>query len=85
MDALLSAEDHIPNREAMAAFLVRLREDHERHGVEWENQTLDGFLEALGAWIADAQGSYANLEQELPPDGDWTFFARALNAARNYE
>ncbi|WP_435888787.1 DUF7660 family protein [Streptomyces niveus] len=47
----------------MAAFLVRLREDHERHGVEWENQTLDGFLEALGAWIADAQGRTPTLSR----------------------
>ncbi|MFE4959485.1 hypothetical protein ACFRCW_37240 [Streptomyces sp. NPDC056653] len=85
MDPLLSAEDHIPNREALAAFLARLREDHAQHGTEWENQTLDRFLEALGAWIADAQGSYTYLKQDLPLEGDWTFFARALSAARIYE
>ncbi|MFE7395095.1 hypothetical protein [Streptomyces sp. NPDC057582] len=85
MDPLLSAEDHIPNREALAAFLARLREDHAQHGAEWENQTLDRFLEALGAWIADAQGSYTYLKQDLPPEGDWTFFARTLSAARIYE
>ncbi|MGW1090100.1 DUF7660 family protein [Streptomyces sp. NPDC002596] len=85
MDPLLSAEDHIPNREALAALLARLREDHAQHGAEWENQTLDRFLEALGAWIADTQGSYTYLKQDLPPEGDWTFFARTLSAARIYE
>ncbi|MFF1901381.1 hypothetical protein [Streptomyces sp. NPDC058206] len=44
-----------------------------------------GPLEALGAWIADAQGSYAYLKQDLPPECDWTFLARALSAARIYE
>lgn len=35
--------------------------------------------------MADAQGSYTYLQQDLPPEGDWTFFARALSAARIYE
>ncbi|MFG2637557.1 hypothetical protein ACGFX8_27565 [Streptomyces sp. NPDC048362] len=43
------------------------------------------FLEALEAWVGDAPGWYANQGQELPPEGDWTFMARALSAARSYE
>ncbi|MFF2525624.1 DUF7660 family protein [Streptomyces liangshanensis] len=85
MDVPPSPEDHIPDREALAAFVAHLREDHARHGDDWENPTLDRFLEALAAWITDAPGSYAHREQELPAGGDWTFFARALSAARFYE
>ncbi|WP_443065123.1 DUF7660 family protein [Streptomyces sp. NBC_00576] len=54
-------------------------------GDQWENRTLDSFLEALEAWVGDAPGWYANHGQELPADGDWTFMARALSAARFYE
>lgn len=43
------------------------------------------FLEALEAWVSDAPGWYANHGQELPANGDWTFFARALSAAGFYE
>ncbi|WP_456156625.1 DUF7660 family protein [Streptomyces nigra] len=43
------------------------------------------FLEALEAWVSDAPGWYGNHGQDLPPQGDWTFFARALDAAQIYE
>ncbi|MEU1405542.1 hypothetical protein ABZ471_24825 [Streptomyces sp. NPDC005728] len=81
----VTSDDHIPDREALSAFLRRLRIDFEENGAEWENRTLDGFLEALGAWVSDAPGWYANRGEELPAKGDWTFIARALSAARIYE
>uniref|UniRef100_UPI003F686B2E DUF7660 family protein n=1 Tax=Streptomyces polyasparticus TaxID=2767826 RepID=UPI003F686B2E len=65
--------------------MKRLREDHSRRGAEWENRTLDRFLEALAAWVEDSPGWYANFGQEMPPQGDWTLFARALSVARVYE
>lgn len=81
----LTAADHLGDREAFSAFLARLRADHAENGAEWENGTLDAFLEALEAWVSDAPGWYASHGQDLPPQGDWTFFARALAAARIYE
>jgi hypothetical protein len=81
----VTPHDHIPDREALSAFLGRLRVDFKENGAEWENRTLDGFLEALEAWVSDAPGWYANHGQELPAKGDWTFIARALSAARIYE
>ncbi|MFJ1766933.1 hypothetical protein ACIOD2_41850 [Amycolatopsis sp. NPDC088138] len=81
----LSPEDRIENREAFAAFLRAFHEDFLRRGQEWENPTLDRFLEALAAWAAGSDGWYRTFGQDLPPDGDWTFFARALTAATVYE
>ncbi|MEU1408119.1 hypothetical protein ABZ471_38370 [Streptomyces sp. NPDC005728] len=80
----LTPQDRIADREALCAFLARLRADYES-GADWENGTLDAFLEALEAWISSAPGWYANHKQVLPAEGDWTFFARALTAARHYE
>ncbi|WP_435813000.1 DUF7660 family protein, partial [Streptomyces rochei] len=51
----------------------------------WENNTLAAFLEALAAWVHDSPGFYRNFGKELPADGDWTFIARALQAATVYE
>jgi hypothetical protein len=56
-----------------------------RRGEEWENPTVDCYLEALAAWIQSAPGWYQNFGQPLPDDGNWTFFARALAAAVVYE
>lgn len=77
--------NEVRTREDLAAFVTTLRDDFVRSGTDWENPTLDRFLDALSAWITDAPGWYRNFGQELPAEGDWTFFARALAAAVVYE
>ncbi|MDN3025757.1 hypothetical protein [Streptomyces sp. S.PB5] len=81
----LGAHDEIPTREDLAAFVRALHEEYLQRGDEWENRTLDTFLEALSAWIDSAPGWYRNFGKELPAGGDWTFLARALSAATVYE
>ncbi|MEU5277745.1 hypothetical protein AB0G87_15155 [Streptomyces asoensis] len=85
MTSPLAPDDHIDDREAFIAFLTRLRADHATNGQQWENTTLDTFLEALEAWIGSSPGWYRNFGHDLPFEGDWTFFARALTAATVYE
>ncbi|WUJ79786.1 hypothetical protein OHS71_21470 [Streptomyces sp. NBC_00377] len=46
---------------------------------------MEDYLGALVAWITDSPGSYRYLGEEMPPDGDWMYFARALSAAVVYE
>ncbi|MFF9018052.1 hypothetical protein ACF09C_34485 [Streptomyces sp. NPDC014870] len=72
-------------REDMVAFLRDLHKDFRSRGHEWENGTLDDFLEALAAWVHDAHGAYRNAGEQFPADGDSTFMARALHAATIYE
>ncbi|MFJ4920145.1 hypothetical protein [Streptomyces sp. NPDC088725] len=81
----LSPDDELPGRDDFVAFLHDLRRDFEQRGGEWENATLDRFLEGMASWVASSDGWYRNFGRELPPGGDWTFFARALMAARIYE
>ncbi|WP_306186532.1 hypothetical protein [Streptomyces sp. MK5] len=85
MTSPLAPDDHIGDREAFSAFLARLRADCAANSQQWENPTLDRFLEALEAWVAASPGWYRNFGHALPPEGDWMFFARALDAARIYE
>ncbi|WP_405919454.1 hypothetical protein [Streptomyces longwoodensis] len=82
MTGSLPPDDRIADRDAFVAFLSRLRADYAANGPQWENPTLDRFLEA---WVAASPAAYRNHGLDLPPDGDWTFFAHALTAARIYE
>ncbi|WP_331741320.1 hypothetical protein OG760_37280 (plasmid) [Streptomyces sp. NBC_00963] len=52
--------------------------------LDQENQSLDHFLEALAAWM-DASPGWYHFGKELPEGGDWTFLARALQAATVFE
>ncbi|MFB7355984.1 DUF7660 family protein [Streptomyces gardneri] len=81
----LTSEDEIRSREELAAVVRSLHQEFLQQGDAWENNTLATFLEALAAWVHDSPGLYQNVGQELPAAGDWTFIARALQAAKHYE
>ncbi|MCF2528957.1 DUF7660 family protein [Yinghuangia soli] len=81
----LDPDTEIHDRAKLAAFVRALHQDYLRRGQHWENDTLERFLQALAAWIQDSEGWYRNTGKELPPGGDWTFLARALDAATAYE
>ncbi|MDX3226723.1 hypothetical protein [Streptomyces sp. ME19-01-6] len=75
----------VDSREALVSHILSLRDDLLERGDEWENPTLERYLEALAAWIKGSPGWYRYFGQEMSADGDWTFFARALSAAVVYE
>ncbi|WP_455681590.1 DUF7660 family protein [Streptomyces luteogriseus] len=68
-----------------------MRVGQERHRqpragrAQLELLTRDRFLDALAAWIRASLGWCRNSDQEMPPNGDWALFARALSAAIVYE
>jgi hypothetical protein len=76
---------HIQSREDLAAFVRALREDLLAHPDEWENPTLDRFLEAFAAWCVDMPGYFANRGEPQPELPDWSLVARMLSAAAVYE
>lgn len=78
-------EDEVTSREELVAFIAQLRDDFVERGEQWENASLDRFLDALSAWIDASPNWYRNFDQEMPPNGDWTLFAQALSAAVVYE
>ncbi|WP_425245344.1 DUF7660 family protein [Streptomyces sp. NEAU-NA10] len=82
---MATSPDHVSSREDLASFVRSLHHRHADEGHSWENPELSRFLEALAAWIDDADGWYSNADGELPTNGDWRFLARALDAATMYE
>ncbi|MEU7389804.1 DUF7660 family protein [Streptomyces tanashiensis] len=81
----LTPDSEVRSRDELVSFVRELHQEYVRKGHEWENPTLDTFLEALAAWMQDSPGWYRNFGKELPDSGDWTFLARALQAATVYE
>ena len=49
----------------------------------WENETLPEYLEALAAWLNDADGYYQG--RRATDVASWRVFGDALQAARVYE
>ncbi|GGM45862.1 hypothetical protein GCM10012275_16080 [Longimycelium tulufanense] len=76
---------NVRTRQDLAELLGLLAQDCAQHGDEWENPTLERYLEAMAAWVASMASLYRNRGQEPPESPSWELCARMLLAARNYE
>jgi hypothetical protein len=77
--------ESVRSREDLAAFISALRHDLESSEPGWENPTLDRYLEALAAWIADSPGYFKNRGEPIPTEPTWGLVAQMLYAAHLYE
>jgi len=59
--------------------------DLREHPTEWENHTLDRFLEALAAALEGLSSRYPNRGQPLPKTATWKILAETLVTASGYE
>ncbi|HEY1028119.1 MAG TPA: hypothetical protein VGE28_10910 [Pseudomonas sp.] len=83
---LISKEiDSINTKDDLAGFVSGLREELTESPEEWENQTLDRFLDAMESWIRviDAYSKNTGDVEALSPS--WKTFAKILYAAKVYE
>ncbi len=74
--ALTAAAANISTQAELSAFVANLRADLVKNGADWENATLDRFLEALSAYINDAK---------ISDEPKWRTIAKILLAASRYE
>ena len=72
-------------RLALVAQLLAMRSELRDQPETWENADLESFLEALGAWIQDAPGAFAERGEVIPDPPGWDVLAQALQAARIYD
>ena len=59
--------------------------DLRSHRGEWENPTLDRFLDALAAWLEALPQLYTNRGETLPTQPTWKILAELLVTASGYE
>ena len=76
LEALTAAAACISTKEELVQFLANLREDLEHNDGEWENVTLEAYLEAMQAWTE---------ESEFRDEPPWRILAKILLAAGRYE
>jgi hypothetical protein len=77
--------DGIRTRLDVAEVVQRMREDLLAHPGEWENPTLERFLDALAAVLEGLPGRYTNRGERFPELPTWKILAEALVAASGYE
>ena len=77
--------DSVGSRDDFVAFVDALRHDLAAHPEEWQNRTLDDFLEALSAWVQDMDGYYQNKRLPMPTSPNWKHVAEMMLAAKYYE
>jgi hypothetical protein len=76
----------VRSREDLASFVDGLLTDLEAHPEQWENRTLERFLEALARYLTDLPGWCRNVEPSIDPEqAQWRLFAVALAGAQVYE
>lgn len=77
--------DSINTKEDLAEFLFGLRKDLIDNPGDWENQTLDRYLDAMESWIRviDEYSKNTGDIEALSPS--WRTFAKILSAAKIYE
>jgi len=73
-------------RTEFISFLKEFKTDFEQNKENWENKTLEDFLESMIAYTEDIQGYYDNMNLDV--DGNvptWENFMTILKGASVYE
>ena len=73
------------SKEDLANFIEAMREDLLRNPAQWENATLDLFLDAMAAWVRGMDGFYRNTGRQPIETPTWSVFADIISAAKIYE
>ncbi len=85
-DKLVDVAATINNRNEFIKFLDELTKNLSSHGSEWENGSLDLFLEAMKRFTESAEGYYQNIGESVDCNRpSWRLFADILLAAKVYE
>jgi hypothetical protein len=84
MDLREQAEK-IQTREDLVLFVHHLIRDLRTSPEQWENTSLEAYLEAIAAWVQDMDGYYRNRGEAAPQHPAWKHVGEILLAARIYE
>lgn len=67
-------------------FLKEFRKDLKDNNSNWENKTLEDFLEAMETYTEDIQGFYDNMKMDIDANvPTWENFVTILKGASMYE
>jgi hypothetical protein len=86
MDRLSQRVSAIETKADLATFVGELRQDLLSHPDEWQNLSLDHYLDSLSAWLADMADDYFQANgAKMPESPSWRALGEMLLAAKYYE
>ena len=75
----------IASNKDLADFIETLQADLIANPDEWENTSLESFLEAMSAWTRSMENAYKNTGREFPSQPNWAMMADILYTDKIYE
>jgi hypothetical protein len=75
----------INTKDDLVNFIEELKFNLISRPNEWENSTLEKYLDAMGAWLNSMENAYKNMGKEFPEQPSWKMFAEILHASKIYE
>jgi len=85
MDVFEAKIAAINTKEDFISFIELLANDLRNNHGEWENDTLESYLEAIASSTEDIEGYYQNKNIPIPQGVNWKIFATILITAKMYE
>lgn len=84
MSGIDKSYERIETKEQFLDLIFKLLDEND--AIEWKNDTSYSFLQAMAAWLVDADGFYENMKIEMDTSKiSWQLIADALQAAIFYE
>ncbi|MFL6055442.1 MAG: hypothetical protein ACJ72W_21450 [Actinoallomurus sp.] len=77
--------DEVSSHVDAAGIVSQMLNDLRAHPTDWENPTLERFLDALAASLEGLPGLYAHRGQQFPAQPTWKLLTEALVMASGYE
>lgn len=77
--------NNIKDKQSFIEFVKLLVQNLKENPDEWENNSLELYLEAVSSWVEDMEGYYSNNNLAIPENINWSVFANILMAAKMYE
>ena len=84
-EILIKKIENLNTKEEFVSFLESLFQDLKDNPSEWENRSLESYLEAAANWVEDMEWYYKNNNLPQPQNINWKVFADILIAAKMYE
>jgi hypothetical protein len=77
--------DQVQDHRDLARIVEAMRADLLAHPNEWENHTLEHYLDGLAALADSLDSLLTNREEDMPKQPSWTLIAELLTGASGYE
>ncbi|WP_042474010.1 DUF7660 family protein [Bacillus ndiopicus] len=75
--------ENVTNKEQFLEFVNLLSDDYKKNRDEWENKSIDLYLQAIESWMEDMEEFYGH--SDAPISINWNFLSKMLYVGKIYE